>query len=181
MPNIGSTLRSLRKEKGLSLMELSKKAGCSISYLSMVENGKVNPSVSKLKKITDVLGITIIELFYSQGAENYIIRREKRIKGDFSGSKVRVELLVPQISNRKIDARLAIIEVGGSSEGYYRHPGEEFGFVIKGEFELKINGVSYLLREGDSFYFPSTKDHSFRNPSKEQEAVVLWVNHPPTW
>ena len=181
MTNIGNRLRALRKEKGLSLMELSKRAGCSISYLSMVENGKVNPSVSKLKKITDILGITIIELFYTEGPENYVIKKENRISGDFPGSKVRVEVLVPQINNRKIDARLAIIEVGGSSEGYYRHPGEEFGFVIKGELELKINGRTYNLKEGDSFYFPSTKDHSFRNPSKRGETVILWVNHPPTW
>ncbi|MGB9617496.1 MAG: cupin domain-containing protein, partial [Desulfomonilaceae bacterium] len=65
-------------------------------------------------------------------------------------------------------------------EGDYSHPGEEFGLVLKGSLELTVDGVKYLLREGDCFYFHSTRSHRFRN-NADRETQVLWVNHPPSW
>ena len=36
------------------------------------------------------------------------------------------------------------------------------------------------LRAGDSFYFESKTPHSWHNPGKK-EAVILWINTPPTF
>jgi len=60
---LGFKLKTLRKERGLSLQALSKKVGCSASYISMVENDKVDPSISRLKSLAAGLGYTIIDLF----------------------------------------------------------------------------------------------------------------------
>jgi mannose-6-phosphate isomerase-like protein (cupin superfamily) len=46
--------------------------------------------------------------------------------------------------------------------------------------ELWIENEKFLLKAGDSFSFPSTKPHRYRNPSK-RETVVLWVITPPTY
>jgi quercetin dioxygenase-like cupin family protein len=43
-----------------------------------------------------------------------------------------------------------------------------------------VNGETYKLAQGDSFYFPSPQNHSFKNRGAE-EAAVLWVNCPPSW
>jgi len=180
MEPLGPKLRSLRKARKLSLKQLAERAGCSPSYISMVENNKVDPGVSRLKKIADALELTIVDLFSAQTGQRHIIRKEERIKAEFSGSKTRIEILVPQLLNKAMDARVAVIYPGGSSEGDYRHPGEEFGLVLKGELELSIDGVNHLLKEGDSFYFESTRKHRFRNPGNDDTCVV-WVNHPPSW
>jgi transcriptional regulator with XRE-family HTH domain len=180
MEQLGLKLRSLRKRKQLSLKQLAERVGCSPSYLSMVETSKIDPGVSRLKRIADGLGITIVDLFQAQPGQNLIIRRHERICAEFPSSKTRIEILVPQVAEKQIDARIAVIYPGGSSSGEYRHPGEEFGFVMKGTLELTIDGVNHELEEGDSFYFASTSNHHFRNPGKE-DTLVLWVNHPPTW
>lgn len=180
MEILGSKLRSLRKARKLSLKQLAERANCSPSYISMVENNKVDPGVSRLKKIADALELTIVDLFSAQTGQRHIIRKEERIKAEFSGSRTRIEILVPPLPNKEMDARIALIYPGGSSEGDYRHPGEEFGLVLKGVLELSIDGINYLLKEGDSFYFESDKKHSFRNPSDEDTSIV-WVNHPPSW
>jgi uncharacterized cupin superfamily protein len=146
----------------------------------MVENGKVDPGVSRLKKIANGLETTIVDLFQTETGEKPVIRKHERIQAEFSASKTRIEILVPQLPQKQMDARLAIIYPGGSSVGDYRHPGEEFGFVVSGMLELGIDGATYQLFEGDSFYFSSTRNHRFRNPGKE-DTVVLWVNHPPSW
>lgn len=43
--NIGKRLLAARKEKGLTLAQLAKASGLSVSFLSEIENGKVLPSI----------------------------------------------------------------------------------------------------------------------------------------
>lgn len=178
MDELGNRIKSLRKAINLSLMELSDRAGCSASYLSMVENSKVDPSISKLKQIAEGLGITINDLFRDESRKDVIIRKADRVKIAFPQSKTDIEILTPDMPDRALDARMVIIQPEGSSEGGYRHEGEEFGLIYQGNLELTISGQMHLLQPGDSFYFKSTKDHSFRNPGKEETRVV-WVNQPP--
>lgn len=180
MMELGLKLRQLRKAKRFSLKQLAARSGCSTSYLSMIENGKIDPGISRLKKIADGLGITIVDLFQDSQNGKVVIRKNDRICADLDKSKTRIEILVPPSENRQIDARLAVISPGGSSEGDYKHPGEEFGLLLAGTLDLTVGGVTHHLETEDSFYFPSTLEHRFKNPGK-QNAVVLWVNHPPTW
>ena len=180
MEDLGEKLRQMRKQQGLTLRQVAKRAECSASYLSMVENGKLDPSISRLKKIAEGLGCTIREIFQEARAEKIIIRRRERQKVRFPASKLTIEILVPQLPSKLMDARLAVVAPGGGSEGDYHHPGEEFGLVMKGMLELIVNGVKYTLHQGDSFYFPSPLSHSFHNPGQE-DTQILWVNCPPSW
>lgn len=180
MKSIGSKIKQLRTEKNLSLKELGSKAGCSASYLSMVENDQVDPSISRLKAVVEALGKTIIDLFPDAIQQNVVTRRSQRRRIEFPQSKTALEPLIPIGNDRQLDARLAVVHPGGSSEGYYRHAGYEFGLVLQGTLELVIENVEYLLKEGDSFFFPSTKNHRFNNPS-DDDTVVVWVNHPASF
>lgn len=180
MEELGLKLRKLRKAKLLSLKQLAARTGCSSSYLSMVENGKVDPGISRLKKIADGLEVTIVDLFQESRNGKVVVRKSDRICAEIEKSKTRIEILVPLSESRQIDARLAVIAPEGSSEGDYKHPGEEFGLLLSGTLDLTVGGVTYHLEAEDSFYFPSTLEHRFKNPGREN-AVVLWVNHPPSW
>jgi uncharacterized cupin superfamily protein len=146
----------------------------------MVENGRVDPSVSRLKRIAQGLGVTIVDLFRNESEQDVVIRKHNRSRAEFRRSKTVIEILVPSIPDKQMDARLAIIHPGGSSEGDYHHPGEEFGLVLNGILELSIDGVKHRLMQGDSFYFRSIQNHRFRNPGDE-DTLVVWVNHPPSW
>ncbi len=48
-----------REEKNLTQAEVAKKAGLSTNYYAAVERGEENISLDKLKKILEVLAITI--------------------------------------------------------------------------------------------------------------------------
>lgn len=180
MNQLGQKLRALRKFRKVTLKQLAQKANCSPSYLSMVESGKVDPGISRLKRIVEGLEMTIIDLFKTDSGQKVVIKKNERIHADFPGSKTRIEILIPQWTEKQMDARLAIISPGGSSEGDYQHPGAEFGLILEGILELSIDGLVYSLTEGDSFYFSSARNHRFKNPGKK-ETVVVWVNTPPSW
>ena len=54
---LGSYLKKIRNEKGLSLRELSTLCDVSVSYISDIENDRNDPSIKTLKKICDSLDI----------------------------------------------------------------------------------------------------------------------------
>ncbi|MGM0880079.1 MAG: helix-turn-helix domain-containing protein [Bacillota bacterium] len=67
---IGERIQMLRKRKGLSLTELSQRAGIAKSYLSSIERGlQQNPSIQFLEKISGVLNVTVEELLNSDQSE----------------------------------------------------------------------------------------------------------------
>lgn len=55
----GSLLRQLRKVAGLKLRHVSEATGLSISFLSDVERGKSNPSLSSLVKWAEALEYSV--------------------------------------------------------------------------------------------------------------------------
>jgi transcriptional regulator with XRE-family HTH domain len=62
--NIGHALKLTRSAKKLSLETLAERADLSQSYLSMIESGKREPTLSSVQKIANALGIpTPILLF----------------------------------------------------------------------------------------------------------------------
>ena len=57
--NVGKRIKALRRQKKLTLNELSRKVGISISFLSDIENGRSNPSLERLKDIAEALDTSV--------------------------------------------------------------------------------------------------------------------------
>ena len=51
--------------------------------------------------------------------------------------------------------------------------------VLEGEIELVLDGKAFRLKPGDSFSFPASLAHTYRNPGKTA-AVLVWANTPVT-
>jgi XRE family transcriptional regulator of biofilm formation len=70
---IGERIKMQRKRNGLSLTELSKRAGVAKSYLSSIERGlQQNPSIQFLEKVSDVLKVTVEELLKIDQSEHKV-------------------------------------------------------------------------------------------------------------
>lgn len=61
--NLGTRLREVRIASGLSLREVSRQIGVSASFVSQLENGKSQPSVTTLYSFAQLFGITLDDLF----------------------------------------------------------------------------------------------------------------------
>ncbi|MDE2324631.1 MAG: helix-turn-helix transcriptional regulator [Betaproteobacteria bacterium] len=61
---IGHALKVCRSARKLSLDELAGRAGLSQSYLSMVESGKREPTLSSIKKIAKGLDVPTPIIFF---------------------------------------------------------------------------------------------------------------------
>jgi quercetin dioxygenase-like cupin family protein len=66
----------------------------------------------------------------------------------------------------------------GTSIGYHTHPGDESGYVVKGELILRTRGrPDRTLKAGDSFFNPSGAVHSLSNASGQDSgmAISTWI------
>jgi transcriptional regulator with XRE-family HTH domain len=63
LESIGHNIRRLRDEKGWNQTELGFRADTSPSIISLIENGKRNPSTATLAKIAEALGVEVVDLF----------------------------------------------------------------------------------------------------------------------
>lgn len=60
---IGETVRAFRKERALTLKQMSRRTGLSVSLLSQIERAESSASISSLYKIATALDVRIQDLF----------------------------------------------------------------------------------------------------------------------
>lgn len=183
---IGGRLKHARLVQKLRLRELADRLHCSESFLSKLENDKVRPSLAMLHRIVGILDINIAALF-AEAPDNepvHIVRADKRpeIVTDplTHGPGIALECLVASQPGGLIEANIHRVDPGGHTDGVIEHFGEEVGFVLEGELELKVEKNVYRFGPGDCFFFQSNLKHGYRNPGKVVTRV-LWVCTPPTF
>lgn len=180
---VGLKLRTLRKRRGLSLQAVATATGISIGHLSQLERDLASPSIKMLHDLSRTLGVSISWFFGSgetDGAEvQYIVRADDRERIRFGDGIDDFKLNSGAI--KRLGLLWSTFDAGATSGAEsYTHDGEEAGVVLTGELELWIDGRLITLREGDSFSFPSSRPHRYRNPGP-QRTVVVWAMSPPTY
>jgi len=59
---LGQNLRKLRLKKKMSQVDLATALNVDRAYISNIENGRMNPTLSTLEKIAGALGVATSEL-----------------------------------------------------------------------------------------------------------------------
>lgn len=73
MIDIGSRIKEIREQKGITQKEVCEKAKCTIASLSRYESGKRNPTFESVERIANALGVSISDLCGEERVEAYAI------------------------------------------------------------------------------------------------------------
>ncbi|HEU0265210.1 MAG TPA: XRE family transcriptional regulator [Geobacterales bacterium] len=177
---IGERLKRLRMINSLTQEELASRADLTKGYISQLENDATSPSIATLKDLLDVFGVSMQEFFSDSGQVTEVVfGKEARVHSSDS-DRFRVDLLVPGAQNREMDPVLVTLAPGEEMDVQDFHEGEEFGFVLAGKIQLKLDEKLYTVKKDECFYFASGNRHSVKNLGKT-EAKILWVVTPPTF
>jgi transcriptional regulator with XRE-family HTH domain len=177
---LGAAIRRRRHGRGLTLAALSAGAGVSVSMLSQVERGLLDPSLDSLRNIAEALGTSPFRLLEEEETVAGIVRRgEGRIISSDEGA-FRFELLSPSLDGA---FEIAVWELapGHSSTNEPRaHAGEEANLFLQGRARLEIGDEVLELAAGDCITFDPTRPH--RVTALGDEVVVcVDVISPPTF
>ena len=178
--DLGARVRELRKARNWTLEQAANQAGLARSTLSKIENGQMSPTYDALKKLAVGLEISVPQLFTPPVKGQVNGRMAVTKSGEGSGkatSTYEHELLADTLSKKQMLPYRARVRARNMEEfdGWVRHNGEEFLFVLTGVICLYTEFYEPIeMRRGDSAYYDATMGHNVVSLSDE-DATILWV------
>ncbi|AOY96515.1 DNA-binding protein [Cupriavidus sp. USMAA2-4] len=179
MVNLPHRLRTLRRQRGLSLEALAEQTGLTRSYLSKLERGLSSPSIATVLKIAQAYGMGTGHLLgdardsaeevacVSRASQREPLSREGESHG------YRYEAIA---AARKVKAMEPFVMHPPSDfpdEARVAHSGEEFLFVLKGQVEVQLGEELVTLASGDALYFDADLPHRVRSVGSARAEVLV--------
>ena len=173
-PNVGERIKTLRRQRGLSLRALAELSDLSPNTISLVERGATSPSVSTLHRLTTALGIPITALFEEPTERVKVILTRADERPRSGSASVLLESLGSGLEEQAYDPFMVTLKPGASSGNHVMiHPGHELVYCLKGELDYEIAGEHYRLAPGDALLFHADLPHRWRNPNSTPAVFLL--------
>jgi len=176
---IGRRIKILRKEKGLSLEDLSAKTGFSADLLKKIETREIYPQLGTVIKLSKSLDAAFGQLISGAGDKPYTITRLKdqkhvsRSTSQKSGKHIySYKGLAPEVKGRSMEPLIVQLQETPEKE-ISTHDGEEFVYVLNGTVLLELGEDKFELEPGDSAYYLSNTPHWIA--SKSGNSTILAV------
>lgn len=177
--DIGQRIKHIRNQRGLTSRKLAEASGISASLLSQIESGRVDPSVSSLRKIAAGLDVQLFHLVLDDHVgPDYLVRAENRKKAVFPSIGLEYEI-VHSHHQKKMGIMVGRLSPGGrTNEEPAGHQGEECVIVITGRMTIDLGLDIVRLGPGDSFYFDSSIPHTLTNDGGGDCRFYLIITPP---
>lgn len=172
--DVGECLRRCRGERRLSLRALAEQSGVSVNTLSLIENGRVSPSVGTLQRIAQTLQVPITAMFESEVPRSTVVhmRSNSRIKAVFSHGSL--EDLGAGMAERTLEPFVITLDAGTDSGSTpIVHAGQEFVFCLDGQVEYVVEDEAYALEPGDSLLFDANLPHRWLNRQSAASRALM--------
>lgn len=176
--DLGARLRYVRQAAGLSQRELAKRAGMTNAAISVIENNQSSPSVASLKKVLEVIPLSLTDFFALETPSEYKI---------FFQAEELVPITQGAVQYRQVgDTRYHNLQIlherytpgADTGRSMLQHESEEGGIVLEGTLELTVGERKTILKAGDAYLFDSRQPHRFRNIGKV-DCVIVSACTPP--
>jgi transcriptional regulator with XRE-family HTH domain len=179
--DVGARLRGIRTTFGLSQRELARRAGVTNGLISLIEQNRVSPSVSSLKKVLDGIPMSLAEFFtLDLGTPPQTFFSADELV-ELGSDEVSLRLLAAQRPGRQLTILHERYAAGaGTGDDMIVHRGEEGGVVVRGRLEVTVAGNARVLGPGEGYYFASQLPHRFRNVGRET-CEIISASTPPSF
>ncbi|SHJ90581.1 transcriptional regulator, XRE family with cupin sensor [Dethiosulfatibacter aminovorans DSM 17477] len=168
---VGENLKKIRKERNLTLKEMSDITGVSKSMLGEIERSVSNPTIAVLWKIASGLKIPFTQLIHSEKASVNIVRSPD-MKIINSGDEFTISSIFDYDPEKKFEIYTISFPVKSKSEIKQHNKGiEEYILIFEGELVVEIGGVKHQLNTGDSITFLGDIPHRYLNESNMETKV----------
>ena len=180
-PRVGAALQALRSSRGLSLDDLSKRAGVSKSMLSQIERNQANPTVAVVWRLANALRVELSELL---GGERpaappiEVVASHATPALSSPDGLCRLRILGPIDLAGNFEWYELTVQPGGALESAAHEPGSrEHLSVLAGELEVTAGGSRQLVKSGETARYAVDGAHAIRNLSKKAATALLVVLH----
>jgi transcriptional regulator with XRE-family HTH domain len=180
--DVGSRLRLVRQIYGLTQRELARRAGVTNGAISLIEQNRVSPSISSLKKILDGIPLSLADFFTLDFpvSDNVFFHAADLTEIAF-GEAISLRMVGSSLKDRAVQMLYETYQPGADTgDAMLRHQGEECGIIVSGCLTVTVGAQERVLQPGDAYYFKSDIPHRFRNPGPGP-CVLISANSPPSF
>lgn len=171
---VGQRVRQLRIESGWSIRALAEASGLSVNTLSLIENGKISPSVSTLHRAAQALGVAITAFFEVPSPRQQVVFTTAATRSGERFEHGAVEdLAIGFASHGLHPCQVTLAPHNGSGVDPIVHTGYEFVYCLQGRVTYTVDGQRYLLMPGDSLLFESHLPHRWENEDDTPAQMLL--------
>jgi transcriptional regulator with XRE-family HTH domain len=176
--SIGPKVKQLRQQAGYSLQALGERADVSAATIHKIEQSGMVPTITTLLKISSALGQPI-GYFVEEGEDDdhptVLTKPDQRKPIYTSHAGIDLGGITGPYGEFLVAAAIATIAPGASSgKKPMTHAGEELVYILSGQFEFEVNGVTHTLNPSDALHFRTQQPHSWRNTT-DTETVAVWM------
>jgi transcriptional regulator with XRE-family HTH domain len=176
---VGARLRFLRRQRNITLEQLSTRSGLTKSFLSKVERGISVPSISTAKSLAESFELTVSQLLGEQQSDNSVCLVRKGERRSFmktsSPNGYDYETIAGAKQYKRMEPYIMRPPTRFQDGRKFDHLGEEFMFVLAGSIEVELAGKTYELNRGDSLYFDSHFSHRTRSLGGRNAEVLVVI------
>lgn len=184
-PDLGKTLQTLRKSKGLTLDKLASMSGVSKSMLSQIERGQTNPTFATLWGLTQALGVEIskiLEQVDQQDTQPLII---EHLQAHFTPTIQNAEgtcslkILSPAQSVAALEwYEMRLSPQGALHSAPHSAGTEEHLTILSGQATVRVNDTVQALTAGETLRYRADVPHAITNDGGEETIALLVVSTP---
>ena len=161
---LGLQVRSLRRERDLSISDLAGASGISIGMVSKIENGQISPSLATVQAVANALNVPFTALFaaFEEKRDCSVVPKGRGVVIERRGTKAgHVYELLGAVLGGDVVVEPYLITLKDDAEPYtgFRHAGTEFIYMLSGEVVYSHAGMSFTLTPGDAMLFDSAALH----------------------
>jgi transcriptional regulator with XRE-family HTH domain len=172
--SVGRRLKTLRKEKGLSIRSLATKSGVSANTLSLIERERSSPSVSTLQRLAQSLQVPITAFFEDFADQHQIVYQQDGKRPGVFFRQCMLEDLgagIPRLGAEPL--KITLEPFANSGKLPIVHTGREFIYCLEGHIQYTIEDKVYLLGPRDSLLFDAFLPHRWENPDETPSSALL--------
>ncbi len=163
---IGRELRALRQQQGLTVADLSQKAGLSGGMLSKIENGQASPSLTTLQALAQALQVPLTAFFrgWEESRPAIHVKAGEGVETERTGTRAghQYNLLGHIGSNSSgviVEPYLITLTTASDTFPAFQHDGMEFLYMLEGAVDYRHGDRIFPLRPGDSLFFDADAPH----------------------
>jgi len=176
---ISQKIKSIRKDKNLTLQEIAERAGVTKGLISQIENSRTLPSLLVLMQIIKALEVDLNYFFNNlslDGKEAPILVLRKKEYSKFEkepASGYQYErILAKKIKSGAVDFVLLEIKPG-SVRDFVTTDAFEFKYILQGKVKYFFRNQTIELFEGDSMLFDGRLEHNPVNEGNETVRMLV--------
>jgi len=173
----GRRIKKLREDRKLTSGQLASQTGQTPEFIDRVEEDAITPPVSFLLQLARVLDIDPSSFLSEQ--EKIKIDKKRHESFVKRTQNYSYRTLTPGAVDKHLRAFIVTVEPKERHKMVeYRHPGEEFVYVMCGELEITVGSKVYHLKPGETTHFDSETKHKLRNLSDEKCELIVVLYTP---